>query len=110
MSEKPFKSVAAEDRRDPRFSVRMTHSERSELNDLARMHNLHPGEFARRKIFGRRLDARLETEMILEVREAVAEIKALHATYKASGNPPPETLLAPVLQNAILAIQSLGRY
>lgn len=110
MTKKLCKPVADEDRRDPRFSIRMTHAERRELDSLATMHNLVPGEFARRKIFGRRLDARLETEMILEVRTAVAEIKALHATFKASGNPPPENLLAPVLQNAILAIQSLGRY
>lgn len=88
----------------------MTKTEWVELCQLAKFHNQCVGEFVRRKAFGRRLDVRLETEMILQIRAAAAEIKALHATYKASGNPPPENLLAPVLQNAIMAIQSLGRY
>lgn len=110
MSRKLFKPVDPLEKRDHRYAFRMTRAEWDELCGLAKLHNLDVGEYVRRKSLGRRLDARLETEMILEVREAVAEIKALHATYKASGNPPPETLLAPVLQNAILAIQSLGRY
>lgn len=105
-----FKPVSDRQRRDTIMSVRMTSEEKQKIVEQAKIRNLTASNYLLRCGLKRRADVKIETEMILEVRAAVAEIKALHAMYMASGNPPPENLLAPVLQNAILAIQSLGRY
>ena len=104
------KPVSDAERRTPIIKFRVSAAEKLDIEKQAKIRNLTVSDYVRRAVFHRRADVRIETEMILEIRAAGAEIKALHATYKASGNPPPENLSAPVLQNAILAIQSLGRY
>lgn len=74
------------------------------------MHGLTVSEYVLRKALQRRVDAKLETAMILELRDCVAAIRELHATYEKHGHPPPYEQLVPVLNESIAAIQALGRY
>lgn len=89
---------------------RCTPKEKDEIIRQAEIHGLLPSEYALRRCLGRRVDAKLETDMILELRDAIAALKALHAQYEKQGDPPPYDQLAPVMNAAIEAIRSLGRY
>lgn len=104
------KPVADEDRRDPIMRFRVNAAERKEIEQQAAIRGLDLSKYVRRCLLHRRADVRIEIDMILAVRDVVAEIKALHKAYLAAGHPPPEKQLGQVLQHAIRAIQNLERY
>lgn len=110
MSRKPYKSVAPEDRRSEFIRIRTTASEKLEIQEQALIRNLDVSKFLIRSALHRRADIKVETEMILAIREAVAAIKGLHVAYLDLGVTPPETVLAPVIDEAVEAILSLARY
>ena len=103
-------AVTDEVRRDSRTTIRWNGSEFADVELQAQSRNLSTVEYIRRAVLHRRADLKIETTMILEIREVVAAIKALHAAYLENGLEPPEHLLGPVIQNAIVAILRLSRY
>ena len=110
MTKKLCKAIAAEDRRTVRIRIWVTAAEKREIQAQALIRNLDVTQFLLRSVFHRRADVKMETEMILALREAVSAIKELHAGYLAQGLQPPEAVLAPVIDQAVEAILSLARY
>lgn len=107
---KLFKPVAEAERKAPTIKFRVTAAQKSEIYAQAAARNLAVTEYILRMTLHRRADIRIETSMILALREAVNAIKRLHADYVATGHTPPEHLLGPVIQDAIVAILNLSRY
>ncbi len=107
---KLFKPVAVTERKAATFKFRATETEMSEIHAQAAARNLTVTEYILRMALHRRADVRIETAMILALREAVAAIKELHAEYVSTGHPPPEHLLGPVIQETVVAILNLSRY
>ena len=107
---KLFKTAGEAERKASMITIRAMGAQKDEIYAQAAARNLTVTEYILRMTLHRRADIRIETSMILALREAVDAIKRLHADYVATGHPPPEHLLGPVIQDAIVAILNLSRY
>ena len=107
---KLFKEVAIEDKRAKGVLIRLKASEIIDLQMQAQMRNLSTSEYVRRMALHRRADIRIETELILAVRDVVTEIRALHAAYLTQGLSPPEEIIRPILSQCEQAILNVARY
>lgn len=107
---KLFKKIAIEDKRGKSVLIRLTVSEVIDLQQQAQIRNLSTSEYVRRMALHRRADVKMETGLILAVRNVVTEIRALHAAYLAQGLSPPEAILQPILMRCEQAILSVARY
>lgn len=102
--------VADDVRREEQMSFRVTKAEKQEITEQARCRNLNTGEYLRRAVLKRSAKVRIETEMILAIRDVAAEIRQLHKGYVEIGEEPPEEALRVVLISAVDAMISLGKY
>lgn len=92
------------------LKFRVTMSEACDLEEQARIRVMNMSEYIRRMALHRRADVRMETELILAVRDVVTEIRALHAAYLTQGLSPPEAILRPILSQCEQAILNVARY
>lgn len=110
VSKKLCKRLPEAERRTPIIKFRATAAEKADIEAQAAARNLTVSAYLLRMALHRRADIKMETEMILAVRESVSAIKALHAEYLAQGLVPPEPILALVIDSAVRAILNLERY
>ncbi|MEO8407714.1 MAG: hypothetical protein ABI476_04725 [Oxalobacteraceae bacterium] len=107
---KLFKKVPEEKLRGKLLKCYVTQSELVSIQRQAEIRNLSVSTYLLRIALHRRADVKIESEMILAVRDVVTEIRALHAAYLAKDLPPPEEILRPILCRCELAILNVARY
>lgn len=76
---KLFQKVADSEARKPR-GFRATNKEWESIQKEASVRNLTANDYLIRAALGRRADVRIETEIIIALRDVVAAIRALHAS------------------------------
>ncbi len=107
---KMCQSVPKSEARTAKVQLWFTPGEKEEVRAQAAARHLTVSDYARRCIFSRRADLRMEVDIIIAIRDLTAEIKAIHASYVALGEPPPEDALRPVLTRAITAMLRLEHF
>lgn len=106
----PFKKIPDASRRTVFLRIRLNASERADIQEQAQVRNLSTSDYVRRSTLHRRADVKIETKMILEVREAVMEIRKMRADYLDKGIAPPDDVLRTVLGRAEEAIMGVANY
>jgi uncharacterized protein (DUF1778 family) len=107
---KLFREVAEEKKRKKLLKAYGTEVEKKAIEEQAAIRDLSVSDYLVRSALHRRADVKMETDLILAVREMVNQLKAVHAGYLAKGLQPPETVLQPVLNRCEEAILNLARY
>lgn len=110
MAKRLCKRIPEKDRRTQFIRIRVNEQIHSEIASEAAIRNLDVSAYMLRMALHRRADVRIETEMILAVRDTVSAIRSLHSGYLERGLLPPEAQLAPVMNHAIQALLNLARY
>lgn len=104
-----FKPVPDELRRSISVLIRLTTAESEQIREAADIRCLSLSDFIRRASLGRRADVRIETHIILALRDVVQEIRAMHKTYLNLGLHPPEELWLPLIDEAVKAMRRISK-
>lgn len=107
---KLFREVKDEKKRKTLLKAYGTEDEKKEIARQAAIRGLSVSDYLVRCALHRRADVRIETELILAVRDVVTEIRTLHAAYLTQGLSPPEAILRPILSQCEQAILNVARY
>jgi uncharacterized protein (DUF1778 family) len=105
---KLFREVDEKKKRKELLKAYGTEDEKKTIVEQAAIRGLSVSDYLVRSALHRRADVRMETELILAVRDVVTEIRELHAAYLAKGLLPPEAILRPILVGCEQAILNIA--
>ena len=101
---KLFQKKESTDLRSIRYPILLTQKEAEEIRHSANIRNLSVAEFIRRAALGRKADVRYETEIVLQLSDAVRAIRAIHKAMVDMQIKPPEEIWGPIMDAAEAAM------
>lgn len=104
-----FKKIPDEKKRLVRVPIRFTDKEAQTVRYSADVRTMTVSEFIRRAALGRKAEVQFGHQIILELREVGAAIRALHREYVVQGIEPPEKILRPVIDELVNAILRVSK-
>ena len=104
-----FKPKSDEERRDQRLVVRVNQAEREYIKHAADVRALDMSTFVRRAAMGRKADLQYEYQIVYDLRDVVAALKAIHGAILMTGAAPPEEEMTAALFTVVNAMNRITK-
>ena len=106
---KLFQKKDKADLKSVRIPIRVTEKEAEKIRHSASIRQMDVSEFIRRAALGRKADVRYETEIVLQLSDAVRAIRAIHKAMVERNIEPPEEIWSPVMDELVAAMLRISK-